>query len=130
MAIAADYSVVLLSDKRHEGYDKRAINLTGRLDLEEYVGVVAICDVGLGADSSLIHIAGILERQAIGLFGSVDPKLRIAHYDSVIPMQSGIGCSPCNDGQLDDCTKREEPYPACMYRLVPEMVLERIKSIL
>jgi len=129
LAIDAGHTVVLLSDKIDDDVPELAINLTGQLNVEEYAGVIAESQIFIGPDSSGIHLAGSMDVPAIGLFGSVDPKLRIAHYDTVTPIIGKGKCVPCNDSQQSSC--RNDPHaPVCIWNIEPLDILKCSEKIL
>lgn len=128
LATDAGKSVVILSDKAEDA-PEAAVNLTGLLSIEEYVGVIAECGVFVGTDSSGVHLAGSMDVLAIGLFGSVDPKLRIDHYDTVTAMVGKMKCIPCNDSQASSC--REDPHcPVCIWNIEPKDILKKVERLL
>ena len=49
----------------------------------------------VGVDSGFIHIAGALEKPIVGLFGSIDPKLRIGKYKAAKALWSEVKCRGC-----------------------------------
>lgn len=67
------------------------------LTFRQSAAVLATCDVFLGPDSALIHVAGALEVPAVGLFSVVPWKLRTAYCPTTFVMQAKSGCdiTPC-----------------------------------
>lgn len=135
MAMKQGWKVVLVSDKIRTKYPKACANLTGQLSLEEYYGMVAIATVGLSPDSALIHIAGAMDVDAVGLFGPVDPALRISHYDTVHAI---VGkdkyCitrgkfTACNDWQNRSCSHKNRT-PLCMWNISAREVMDKITEV-
>ena len=123
------WKVVALSDKRVRSVPQAAINLTGQLTVRQYASVIAESDVFVGADSSGVHIAGCLDKNAVGLFGSVDPALRVSHYDSVRVMASKRNCVPCNDWMNANCEDQKKS-PMCMWDIKPESVIREVARLL
>ena len=128
MASKRGWKVALLSDADKGRYPKSAFNLMGQLTVEEYAGVIAEVDVFVGPDSSGIHIAGCTDNDAIGLFGSVDPDLRIAHYSTVRAMIGKGRCVPCNDTQKNSCIDQKY-HPSCMWSIKAKSVLAQVEKI-
>lgn len=120
------YKVVMLSDERIKKAPPGAINLTGRCSMSEYIGLIAVADLGVGPDSSLQHIAGWLDRPAIGLFGSIDPRLRIAHYSSVEAIVGPGRCVPCNDWQLVSCDGKADML-RCMWGITANKIFRAVE---
>ena len=52
-------------------------SVAGRLRGEEIVALIAICDLVISIDSGPVHVAGAVGTPVIGLFGPVDPALRL-----------------------------------------------------
>jgi ADP-heptose:LPS heptosyltransferase len=125
------YKVAVLSDERMNKVPASAINLTGRCDMAEYIGVIAESSIGIGPDSSLAHIAGWLDHPAIALFGSIHPSLRIAHYSSVeaIVGKGPHGCVPCNDWMFDSCGGKKHT-PLCMWSITANRVMKKLEKML
>ena len=69
------YEIVFCSDKKLQFHN--GMNLTGKLTLREYTAVISLSELVISCDSSALHIAGVLNKKALGLFGSVNPVLRI-----------------------------------------------------
>ena len=123
------YQVVLLSDQRYEVLNPKVINLTSKLSFEEYIAIIKISKLVIGADSSAMHIAGLLNTKALGLYGSVDPNLRINHYDSVNAIISKRYCVPCNDWQKRGCGN-DTNCPRCLYEISPRLIYAKTVRLL
>jgi ADP-heptose:LPS heptosyltransferase len=135
MALKKGWKVVLISDMSRSKYPKACINTTGQLSMEEYFGMIAIATVCLSPDSAMIHIAGMIDKDAIGLFGPVDPGLRIAHYETVHAIvgkhkycTKGGKFTPCNDWQLKSCAHMNKP-PLCMWNIRAKDVLDKVEEV-
>jgi len=128
MASKRGWKIILLSDVKHNKYPNACINLTGKLSLDKFVGMIAIANVGLCTDSALIHIAGAAGKPAVALFGAVDPELRVAHYDTVFPIVGKAKCVPCNDWQHASCGDKKR-YPMCMWSIRANQVYDRIEEV-
>jgi len=130
MARKKGYIVVVVSDKQIPYPEKDSIlNFTGELSFQEYVGMIGACDILLSPDSGGIHIAGITDQLALGLFGSVLPELRVTHYSSVETIVGKAKCVPCNDWQQNTCRGLKRS-PMCMWSIKPDTVMKKIESML
>jgi ADP-heptose:LPS heptosyltransferase len=127
--LAKVYDVVLTSDTKNQSFSGNVINMTGELSLTEFFGLIADCDLFIGSDSSGNHIAGCVGTKAIGLYGSVDPKYRVSHYETVYPMIGKCKHQPCNDWQKTNCSGWERPL-ACMWSLLPKDVFAKAQELL
>lgn len=67
------------------------------LTFTKAMAVLDTCDVVLGPDSALIHVAGALEKQAVALYGPfpADLRTRYARTVSTITQRSGCAKAPC-----------------------------------
>jgi ADP-heptose:LPS heptosyltransferase len=63
----------------------------------EIFALVATARVCVSPDSLVSHVAGSLGVPCVGLWGSTDPKLRIAYYENHVALTSSASCpvSPC-----------------------------------
>lgn len=118
------YKVIAVSDVEYKLKDN-ICNLTGKLDVREFITLISLSELIVAPDTSGLHIAGMLNRKAIGLFGSVNPRLRVAHYRTVFPIIGVADCVPCNDFQLKHC---EDKLP-CMKSITPEDVYAKFLTI-
>jgi ADP-heptose:LPS heptosyltransferase len=53
-----------------------ATDLSGEVDLRIIAGVLACCDLLVGGDSPLLHLAAAVGTPAVGLFGPTDGRIR------------------------------------------------------
>jgi ADP-heptose:LPS heptosyltransferase len=53
--------------------NSKAIDITGKLTLEEFISFIESCDVLVAASTGPLHIAAALGKQAIGLFAPMRP---------------------------------------------------------
>ena len=126
MVLKKHYIPVIISDIRYEGYNRKAINLTGRLAFEEFVGLIDIARYIVSPDSSSVHIAGILNKPIVALFGSIKAELRINHYNTVYPIQGHTDHEPCNDWQARCC----EGKLYCLNSIAGKVVWNKIEELI
>lgn len=126
------YTVILMHNKRVEVPDHyNLINLTGRIRLVRVFSVLAKCDAAVVVDSGILHACGFLGVPFVGLFGSIDPRLRVAYYQKNVTLFLKASCPicPCWDWQEGTC-KQTSFYLQCMQSITPAMVLETLKKLL
>lgn len=123
------YCVAILSDMRYETANPKVINLTKELSFNEYLAMIKLSRLVIGSDSSAMHIAGLLNTQALGLYGSVDPELRVSHYQSVTFIKSQRYCSPCNDWLKRSCCN-DKNCPTCLYEINPRLIYAKAIKLL
>lgn len=78
------------------GSGVRNIAADERPTFRQSCAILSTCDVVLAPDSALLHVAGALGLPAVGLFGPIDPKLRIAYSPTIRPLKGALPCSGCN----------------------------------
>lgn len=68
----------------------------GRLNLEESVAALQKLDLFIGIDSGLLHAAGAVGTPTVGLFGAVNPELRLPVETPSIAVTSEAPCLGCH----------------------------------
>ena len=108
-----------------------ARNLAGQTTLPQLAAVLAQCDLFLGADSGVMHLAASVDLPVVALFG---PSNHLAwgpwtpeNPSTVVRL--GLRCSPCsyvghNVGARNGCWHR-----SCMADLQPEQVLAAVEAL-
>jgi ADP-heptose:LPS heptosyltransferase len=85
------------TDELEAALGGEAINLGGQTTLPQLAAVLARCELLIGADSGVLHVASAVGTPTIALFG---PTNHLAWAPSLPPerltiIRSGIACSPC-----------------------------------
>jgi hypothetical protein len=95
---------------------------------EERLGTVAAllsrCDIYLGNDSGLSHLAAALGVPTVTLFGPTDPTEWAPQGRHVIVLSQRIPCSPCSEPIRLNCTHR-----VCLSVLTPGVVIETLDGL-
>jgi ADP-heptose:LPS heptosyltransferase len=90
------------------------------------------CQLFIGPDSSLLHLASCLGVEVIGLYGatSIDHFYPYFHRHNVLSSQPKLPCMPCCPGNAVVCAKDEikHIFGPCMERIKVKDVLVLIKS--
>lgn len=124
------YQVVLLGSEKDRvvtdaictlGKLPENVNLAGKTQLSEVIGLLAQADVAVTNDSGLMHIAAAVGTQVIAIYGSSDPNFTPPLSKQAEVISLGLSCSPC--------FKRECPLGtlACLEGIEPVQVLRRIQ---
>jgi lipopolysaccharide heptosyltransferase I len=71
------------------------VNLAGRTDLREAVGIIARAKVAVGPDTGLMHIAAALHVPVISLWGATDPVRTGPYGFESLEIKGAAPCSPC-----------------------------------
>lgn len=66
-------------------------------DIRQLAAIMERCDLVLCPDSSILHLAGALDKPTVTLFGPTDPRARVNYYPEAIAIWPGgrLSCSPC-----------------------------------
>ena len=108
----------------------RAVDLSGRTSLGQFIGLVARCDLVVSSDGGPVHIAASQGVPTVSIFGPVDPVV-YGPYPSRphhrIVYKRDLPCRPCyHQFRLPPC-----PYErACLTQIEPDDVLEACEAIL
>lgn len=129
-----DTTVVVVGGKEEMFFNmplaNTTIDLRGKTTLLELAEVIRRVDIVLTNDSSPIHIASAFPNvRILALFGPTVEKFGFFPWskNSEVFQVEGLECRPCSIHGGDSCPKK---HFKCMLDIKPEMVLERIESIL
>lgn len=117
-------------------YKKNVFIFTG-LKLREVAILISRCDVFIGPDTGLSHIASALRIPTVWLFTHVDGKIRTRGYDTSVFVQAlPPACpskTPCWYQFPCDPTQSQREHldpPACALSLYPETVMAQVGGII
>lgn len=104
------------------------INLIDKTNLSELIALVSLARLVITPDTGTLHIAGVLRKPTIGLFGNIHPRTRISYYLSVHPLylHGSFPCQPCGD--LHPCMQEPEKGSKCMALLTPKVIFETVQE--
>jgi heptosyltransferase-2 len=71
------------------------INLVGRTDLRQLIGVLALCAAFVSNDSGAMHLAAALGVPVVALFGPTDDRVTAPIADRARVLTSAAWCRPC-----------------------------------
>ncbi|TYZ29830.1 glycosyltransferase family 9 protein [Selenomonas caprae] len=127
--IKKGYGVVITganADKWVEGYfaDIPVINLIGKTNLLELIGVFQHVDVIITHDSGPMHLAGMTGTKLITIFGPTNPWEKVPRRENVTTAwgYDKNACCPCYDGKY--YAKCDEKI--CMEKITVEYILGEI----
>jgi len=110
----------------------RVLDLHGRVDLRSSAIGVALADVLVGSDSFMLHVAGAVGTDAVGLYGIAEPVTRMpigAHQEGLLAPVECAGC--LHQGPAPNTNPRcKFGRSFCMERIAPEPVLAAVKRAL
>ena len=100
-------------------------DLTGRTSVREAALILSQCDLFIGADSGLVHLALAVGTPTVGLYGPLNPDYLVSPRPGFTAIWSEVECRGCwSDGRMifpDHCPKI---VPDCMSSITVSKVLE------
>lgn len=106
------------------------IDATSRLSFKEFFTLIRMSDLVVSADTAPVHIASALDVPVVGLYGPNTPLLYGPWGRSGLSFYKKTACSPCitNFNAKIHVCKHPEGKGACMRRIAPEEVYEKIQE--
>lgn len=111
------------TSSRWKESDKVHLTAVGTEGIWRAAAIIEQCDAVICPDSSILHLAGALNKKIISIFGPIPPESRINHYANAVAVTKDLPCKNCwyqtkcaresNDGKL-----------ACLTTITPEEVFE------
>lgn len=96
----------------------------------ETIKLVNTLKLVIGPDSSMLHVAGICNVPAIGLFGPFPSDLRIKYYNKMIGIDGKSDCSPCFRHNPQAFCKLNNGQGVCLNSISPQLIIDNIPEIL
>ncbi|MGO9640024.1 MAG: lipopolysaccharide heptosyltransferase II [Candidatus Acidiferrales bacterium] len=78
-----------------EASGNSVINLVGQTNMTEIPALLAACDLFIGNDSGLTHVAGAVGLPIVGIYGSTDPDETRPVAARLEVVRHAVSCSPC-----------------------------------
>jgi ADP-heptose:LPS heptosyltransferase len=120
-------SVVLLGPVEEErgptGAPREGIHIVRDLDLAQLAALIRRCDLYLGNDSGVTHLASALGVKCVALFGPTDPRRWAPWGRRTTVITQQVECSPCSVQQMKSCAHRQ-----CLTTLVPDRVIKLLEE--
>jgi ADP-heptose:LPS heptosyltransferase len=98
------------------------LDLRGRLNLKELLGLMSVLRALICMDSGALHLAAALGVPTFAIFGGVSPQFRIFPEQRVVALQAKLPCCPCNKKEV--CAGRYD----CTKVITPQVVIEAVES--
>ena len=99
--------------------------LVRHLALGQVAALLAQCNIYLGNDSGITHLAAGVGVSTVALFGPTDSDQWRPRGKRVTVISRGVECSPCNPSAMKSCDHRK-----CLSRLVPDTVIRILDTML
>lgn len=113
------------------------VNLTGKLNIRQWMSVIANADLVASTDTGIYWVALGLGVPSVVFFTTIPPEMRVKYYPGMIyPVDITLPCKPCYDRQMvrdkESWTKCREALACsncspCASVYTPELVYQHIK---
>lgn len=104
--------IILFSWDSNDNWKMPQVFVAGE-SLRYTAALVNECDVMVTPDSSLLHLAGALQKKTVTIFGPIPPESRINHYHNTTAIVAGMSCQYCwyqpTCGNKNQCLSEIEP---------------------
>lgn len=94
------------------------------LDLAQLAALLVCCDVYLGNDSGVSHLAAAVGARTVAIFGPGDERQWAPRGPRVTILRRQIACSPCGDAAMAIC-----PHRACLTELSPAHAIHELRKL-
>lgn len=125
----AGESIVVLGPVEEElgrsGRNWQQMRVVGGLDLAKLAALIRRCDLYLGNDSGVTHLASALGVETVALFGPTDPLEWAPYGNRTTVITQNIECSPCSTQVMKNCPRRK-----CLTTLSAAHVIDRVEEFL
>ena len=101
-----------------------AINLAGKLELNDLTYIISRFDLLITNDSGPMHIGTATKTPLVAIFGPGDPELVRPYTSQRLNrvVYKGLDCQPCNNKR---CSQ-----PVCLDQIIPDEVYEKCVELL
>lgn len=108
--------------------ERPAFSLVGKTTIRESIALIERCNFFVCNDSSLMHIAALLNIPVIALFGPGQYPLFAPYNEFSVVVREDVGCNPCNESAAvwRKMCKRGRVY--CMEAITIQKVLQIISQ--
>ena len=78
------------------------LDLRGRLDLKDMLGLLSVVSRVITLDSGTLHMGTTLGVPSVAVFGGVNPRFRVRADQRAITLQADMACAPCDKNETCD----------------------------
>jgi len=127
-------SVVILGAENDSICDKiynknnRVINLKGKTDLRQSMGIISNAQIALGSDTGLTHAAEAMGIPTAAILGPTSREMGGGTFlqNSITIENNDLWCRPCSQNGKQLCFRKEQ---YCMTSISPGLVNKRIQEL-
>lgn len=129
-----NYQVALIGGKSEMDIQKaiseetlhQCLDYIGRTTIAGSMALAGICDVVIGVDTGMQHIADAIGARTVSIFGPTNPKTHGAYSKNALFAERDVPCRFCyGTNKYVNCENR-----ICMKSITPEQVLELVDESL
>lgn len=103
---------------------KSIVSMVGKTTVSESIALLSLCDISVGVDTGMQHIADALGIRTVSLFGPTNPKTHGAYSNKAAFVEVNVPCKYCyGTPKYVFCENR-----ICMSQITPEMVMKKVKE--
>ena len=108
--------------------EKDRVSTVFNMRQDKYGAILEQVDCVVCPDSSVLHLAGALDKKTVTIFGPIPAQCRINHYPNATALQLKLPCSGCF--YTPKCMKIENKtqHLKCMKDITAEMVKEAVNK--
>lgn len=104
----------------------QVIDFVGKLSIKQSVALASICDVSIGVDTGMQHIADAVGTKTVSIFGLANPKLYGAYSHRATFVEHSVECQYCfTNDQYTWCDDR-----ICLKGITVEVVHKKILEVI
>jgi ADP-heptose:LPS heptosyltransferase len=93
------------------------------LSLAQVAALLSGCDLYMGNDSGITHLAAGLGVPTVALFGPSDPRHWAPRGAKVLVLRRRLACSPCAIEAMKACAHRR-----CLHHLAPSRIIDALEK--
>lgn len=121
--LVKEYNVIASHHFKRAGIDSPYLLYHVNNEIREGVALMNECNVTVAHDTSILHLAGALEKNIVALFGSIEPLTRVKYYrhTNIIYNKGACDVMPC---LYRPCHKNF----VCIRSITGQQILNEIKK--
>jgi lipopolysaccharide heptosyltransferase II len=103
----------------------RSLITAGKLSIRETAALIERCNVFVGNDSGLLHIAAAVHTPAVVIWGATNHAITVPRGDNVTLVRKDLPCSPCYKRGKVECNDLR-----CFTLITVDDVLQAVEKLL
>jgi len=98
------------------------------IPFNKFAPILDQVDLVVCPDSSILHLAGALDKKTVSIFGPIPAQCRINYYPNTMALQLDLPCGKCWYSPRCTRDKDKSNHYACMKNITPEMVVTAVEK--